>query len=387
MGIMTIIIASSIIQQMQRGRGSNSPFSFGKNNAKFAEKPDTNITFQDVAGLEGAKQELMEVVEFLKNPERFTRVGAKIPKGCLLVGSPGTGKTLLARAVAGEAGVPFFSCSASEFVELFVGVGASRVRDLFAQAVKKAPCIIFIDEIDTIGKARGSGGPNFGGNDEREQTINQLLTEMDGFGGNTGVIVLGATNRADILDSALMRPGRFDRQIHVELPDLNGRTSILQVHTRGKPLDTTVNLESIGKITAGFSGADLENLCNEAAIMAARENRNTIQPHDFEIALEKIIMGLERRTMVITPEKKRLVAVHELGHTITALKVGGYDEVRKVSIIPRGAAGGVTLFSPNEDRIDTPCVTENGNIFCNQINVWFRVQKSCIECLFLLQQH
>jgi cell division protease FtsH len=361
-----ILVALFNIMFMNRGGGggvggkNNNPFTFGKSNAKFAEKPDTNTTFADVAGLDNAKQELMEVVEFLRNPAKYTRVGAKIPKGCLLVGSPGTGKTLLARAVAGEAGVPFFSCSASEFVELFVGVGASRVRNLFQEAVKKAPCIVFIDEIDAVGKTRngGMGGGGFGGgNDEREQTINQLLTEMDGFGGNTGVIVLAATNRSDVLDPALTRPGRFDRQIMVDLPDLMGRVEILKVHTRGKPLEVAFDFEGIAKITAGFSGADLENLCNEAAILAAREDRAVIRESDFDHALEKMLIGVERRSMVLTPERKRLVAIHELGHAITALSLGEYDEVRKVSIIPRGATGGVTLFRPDADRVESGLMT------------------------------
>lgn len=340
------------------GASASGPFQFLKSNAKFNEKPDTNVKFEDVAGLEGAKQELYEIVDFLKNPEKYSIVGAKIPKGCLLVGPPGTGKTLLARAIAGEAGVPFFSCAASEFVELFAGVGASRIRSLFKDAVAKAPCIIFIDEIDAVGKKRSNGVGGFGGgNDEREQTINQLLTEMDGFAGNTGVIVIAATNRVEILDEALLRPGRFDRQISIDLPDVRGRKNILMVHTRNKPLESDINLESYAKITAGFSGADLEMLCNEAAILAARNNREKIIREDFDAAIERIQLGIEKKHSIISKEKKWLTAIHEAGHAIVGVLIGDFDDVRKVTIIPRGGAGGVTYFEPAADRVDSGLVS------------------------------
>jgi len=354
---VTAMIGASLISMFlasrRNGSSSSNPFQFGESKARYQEKPETLVTFNDIAGLEGAKEEVMEIVDFLQTPGKYLMVGAKIPKGVLLVGPSGTGKTLLARAIAGEAGVPFFSCSASEFIEMFVGVGSSRVRSLFQQAKQKAPAIIFIDEIDAIGKTRGMGGPTGGGNDEREQTINQLLTEMDGFEGNTGVIVVAATNRADILDPALLRPGRFDRQIQVELPNIKGRHDILAVHTRNKPLTPSVNLDQIARITAGFSGADLENLANEAAIFAARENRAEIQPHDFDLALERIQLGIERKTTVVSEKKRWLVAIHEAGHALVALNVGEYDQVKKITIVPRGPAGGVTYFMPSPDRVDS----------------------------------
>lgn len=329
----------------------NGAMQFGKSIAVMYETKNVDIKFDDVAGLDEEKIELQEVVDFLKNPENYSVVGAKIPKGCLLVGPPGTGKTLLAKAIAGEASVPFYSCSASEFVEMFVGVGASRVRDLFKTAASNAPCIIFIDEIDAIGKTRG--GPSMmGGNDEREQTINQLLTEMDGFKDNSGVIVIAATNRVDVLDAALLRPGRFDRRITIDYPDLQGRIEILKVHTKNKPLDEHVSLESIAKTTGGYSGADLANLCNEAAILTARRKLSKISVKEFEDSIERVILGSQRKTM--TSEKKReLVAYHEAGHALVALKVGTYDDIRKVTIVPRGRAGGVTLFEPDAERLES----------------------------------
>lgn len=326
---------------------------FSQSNAQ--ENPDTGVTFDDVAGLKNAKRDLQEIVAFLKHPERFTKLGAKVPKGALLIGSPGCGKTLLAKSVAGEAGVPFFSCSASEMVQMFVGVGASRIRDLFAKASKKAPSIIFIDEIDAIGKAR-TGLNSFSSNDEREQTINQLLTEMDGFKTNTGVIVLAATNRVDVLDPALLRPGRFDRQIQVDLPDFKDRIEILHVHTKNKPLVNDVNLESIAKQTTGFSGADLANLANEAAIIAARNEKDAISYDDFLHALDKITMG-ERRDIKVSDEKKKITAYHEAGHAIIALATGLYDNVRTVSIVPRGKTGGVTIFEPKDSDVDSGLFT------------------------------
>jgi cell division protease FtsH len=345
-----IVLLSRIMNRNGGPGGAGGIFSFSQNQAKFQEIPDTGVTFDDVAGCDNAKRDLQEIVDFLKNPEKYTRLGAKIPKGCLLIGSSGTGKTLLSKAVAGEAKVPFFSCSASEFIELFVGVGASRVRSIFKDAAAKAPCIIFIDEIDAIGKQRSGG--NFPGNDERDQTINQLLSEMDGFDGKKGIIVLAATNRPEILDNALTRPGRFDRKIIVERPDCNGRVAILKVHTKDKPLADDVNLESIAKLTAGSSGADLENLANEAAILATRRDAEKIGMQDFDNALEKVAIGDERGT-IMSDRQKKLISVHESGHTLVALKVGEYDKVRKVTIIPRGAAGGVTIFEPDQERIDT----------------------------------
>eukprot|EP00239_Pterosperma_sp_CCMP1384_P004985 CAMPEP_0197846256 /NCGR_PEP_ID=MMETSP1438-20131217/3028_1 /TAXON_ID=1461541 /ORGANISM="Pterosperma sp., Strain CCMP1384" /LENGTH=702 /DNA_ID=CAMNT_0043457833 /DNA_START=150 /DNA_END=2258 /DNA_ORIENTATION=+ len=326
--------------------GQNNPMSFGKSKAKFEMEPNTGIMFDDVAGVNEAKQDFMEVVEFLKRPERFTAVGARIPKGVLLVGPPGTGKTLLAKAIAGEAGVPFFSISGSEFVEMFVGVGASRVRDLFKKAKENAPCIIFVDEIDAVGRSRGSGVG--GGNDEREQTLNQLLTEMDGFEGNTGVIVIAATNRADILDSALLRPGRFDRQVTVDVPDLKGREEILQVHARNKKLSGDIDLEMIALRTPGFSGADLANLLNEAAILCGRRNLDAITLKEIDDSVDRIVAGMEGTPMTDS-KAKSLVAYHEVGHAICATLTPGHDAVQKVTVVPRGQAKGLTWFVPGDD--------------------------------------
>uniref|UniRef100_M8AZK4 Cell division protease ftsH-like protein, chloroplastic n=1 Tax=Aegilops tauschii TaxID=37682 RepID=M8AZK4_AEGTA len=331
--------------------GMGGPMDFGRSKSKFQEVPETGVTFQDVAGADQAKLELQEVVDFLKNPDKYTALGAKIPKGCLLVGPPGTGKTLLARAVAGEAGVPFFSCAASEFVELFVGVGASRVRDLFEKAKAKAPCIVFIDEIDAVGRQRGAGMG--GGNDEREQTINQLLTEMDGFSGNSGVIVLAATNRPDVLDSALLRPGRFDRQVTVDRPDVAGRVRILEVHSRGKALAKDVDFDKVARRTPGFTGADLQNLMNEAAILAARRDLKEISKDEISDALERIIAGPEKKNAVVSEQKRKLVAYHEAGHALVGALMPEYDPVAKISIIPRGQAGGLTFFAPSEERLES----------------------------------
>ncbi len=315
------------------------------------ESSTPSVKFDDVAGIDNAKRDLQEIVEFLKNPEKFTKLGAKIPTGVLLVGSPGCGKTLLAKSVAGEANVPFFSCSASEMIQLFVGVGASRVRALFEKASKKSPSIIFIDEIDAIGKMRGSLNM-MGGNDEREQTINQLLTEMDGFKENKGVIVIAATNRPDVLDPALLRPGRFDRQVKVDLPDYKSRVSILKVHTKNKPLENVDIIENVAKMTTGFSGADLANLANESAILAAQNDKTKISYEDFQNALNKILLG-DRRDIVMSPTKKKIVAYHEAGHTLVAIKTKLYENIRTVSIIPRGKTGGVTIFEPKDEDIDT----------------------------------
>jgi cell division protease FtsH len=323
--------------------------NFGKSRARVQMEPKTQITFSDVAGIEQAKLELAEVVDFLKNSERFTIVGAKIPKGVLLVGPPGTGKTLLARAVAGEAGVPFFSISGSEFVEMFVGVGASRVRDLFEQAKQNAPCIVFIDEIDAVGRQRGAGLG--GGNDEREQTLNQLLTEMDGFEGNSGVIVIAATNRPDVLDQALLRPGRFDRQVTVDRPDYSGRLDILKVHARGKTLGKDVDLEKIARRTPGFTGADLANLLNEAAILAARRNLTEISMDEINDSVDRVLVGPEKKDRLMSEKRKRLVAYHEAGHALVGALMPNYDPVQKVTIIPRGQAGGLTWFMPSDDDI------------------------------------
>jgi len=331
--------------------GGGGPMDFGKSKSKFQEVPETGVTFADVAGVDGAKLELMEVVDFLKNPDKYTKLGAKIPSGCLLVGPPGTGKTLLAKAVAGEAGVPFFSCAASEFVELFVGVGASRVRDLFEKAKSKAPCIVFIDEIDAVGRQRGAGMG--GGNDEREQTINQLLTEMDGFEGNTGVIVLAATNRPDVLDSALLRPGRFDRQVTVDLPDVAGRIRILKVHSRGKTIGKDVDFDKVARRTPGFSGAALQNLLNEAAILAARRELIEISKEEIADALERIVAGAAKEGAVMSEKKKKLVAYHEAGHAVVGALMPEYDPVTKISIVPRGNAGGLTFFAPSEERLES----------------------------------
>ena len=333
------------------GGGGNPAMNFGKSKARLQMEPETKITFGDVAGIEGAKLELTEVVDFLKNPDRFTAVGAKIPKGVLLVGPPGTGKTLLAKAVAGEASVPFFSISGSEFVEMFVGVGASRVRDLFEQAKKNAPCIVFIDEIDAVGRQRGAGLG--GGNDEREQTLNQLLTEMDGFEGNTGIIIVAATNRPDVLDSALMRPGRFDRQVTVDRPDYSGRLQILKVHARDKTLSKGVDLDQVARRTPGFTGADLANLLNEAAILAARRELTEVSNDEIGAAIERVMVGPEKKDTVISEKRKKLVAYHEAGHAVVGAVMPDYDPVQKISIIPRGQAGGLTFFTPSEERMES----------------------------------
>jgi len=334
-----------------QGGGGNPAMNFGKSKARVQMEPQTQVTFGDVAGIEGAKLELSEVVDFLKNPDRFTAVGAKIPKGVLLVGPPGTGKTLLAKAVAGEAGVPFFSISGSEFVEMFVGVGASRVRDLFEQAKKNAPCIVFIDEIDAVGRQRGAGLG--GGNDEREQTLNQLLTEMDGFEGNTGIIIVAATNRPDVLDQALLRPGRFDRQVVVDRPDYSGRLQILSVHARGKTLSKDVDLDKVARRTPGFTGADLANLLNEAAILAARRQLSEISMDEVSDAIERVMVGPEKKDRVMSEKRKRLVAYHESGHALVGALMPDYDPVQKISIIPRGNAGGLTFFTPSEERMES----------------------------------
>ncbi|NMG20552.1 ATP-dependent zinc metalloprotease FtsH3 [Brasilonema bromeliae] len=339
-----------LLRRAQNGPGSQA-MNFGKSKARVQMEPQTQVTFNDVAGIDQAKLELNEVVDFLKNADRFTAVGAKIPKGVLLVGPPGTGKTLLARAVAGEAGVPFFSISGSEFVEMFVGVGASRVRDLFEQAKTNAPCIVFIDEIDAVGRQRGAGLG--GGNDEREQTLNQLLTEMDGFEGNTGIIIIAATNRPDVLDAALLRPGRFDRQVVVDRPDYAGRVEILKVHARGKTLAKDVDLERIARRTPGFTGADLSNLLNEAAILAARRNLTEISMDEINDAIDRVLAGPEKKDRVMSEKRKELVAYHEAGHALVGALMPDYDPVQKISIIPRGRAGGLTWFTPSEDRMDT----------------------------------
>ena len=339
-----------LLRRAQGGPGSQA-MNFGKSKARVQMEPQTQVTFGDVAGIDQAKLELNEVVDFLKNADRFTAIGAKIPKGVLLVGPPGTGKTLLARAVAGEAGVPFFSISGSEFVEMFVGVGASRVRDLFEQAKTNAPCIVFIDEIDAVGRQRGAGLG--GGNDEREQTLNQLLTEMDGFEGNTGIIIIAATNRPDVLDAALLRPGRFDRQVVVDRPDYAGRSEILRVHARGKTLSKDVDLDKIARRTPGFTGADLSNLLNEAAILAARRNLTEISMDEINDAIDRVLAGPEKKDRVMSEKRKTLVAYHEAGHALVGALMPDYDPVQKISIIPRGRAGGLTWFTPSEDRMDT----------------------------------
>lgn len=339
------------------GGGMGGPGGIGKAQSKIQMEPNTGVTFDDVAGADGAKLELTEIVDFLKSPAKYAALGAKIPKGAIMEGPPGTGKTLLARAVAGEAGVPFVSASGSEFVEMFVGVGASRVRDLFGQAKKNAPCIVFIDEIDAIGGARAGGqggGMGGGGNDEREQTLNQILTEMDGFEGNSGVIVLAATNRADILDSALLRPGRFDRRVPVDLPDVKGRLSILKVHARGKPLADDLDLEIIAKRTTGFSGASLANLMNEAAIVAARNNKTAITYQEVDYAIDRVTVGMAKTTGTEFPARQKLVAYHEAGHAVMGLLTPDYDMVTKVTIVPRSnGAGGFTLFTPSEERLES----------------------------------
>ena len=345
---IVLIIGFWFFMMQSTQGGSGRVMNFGKSRAKMQGEGKVNVTFKDVAGADEAKQELEEVVEFLRNPGKFNAIGAKIPKGVLLFGPPGTGKTLLARAVAGEAGVPFFTISGSDFVEMFVGVGASRVRDLFSQAKKNAPCIIFIDEIDAVGRQRGAGLG--GGHDEREQTLNQLLVEMDGFGANEGIITIAATNRPDILDPALLRPGRFDRQVTVGRPDLRGREAILQVHARNKPLDPDVDLKTIAKKVPGFTGADLSNLLNEAALLAARQDRKTISMHDLEEASEKVSYGPERRSHVVSEKERELTAYHESGHAIVAHLWPNADPVHKVTIIPRGSAGGYTMMLPQEEK-------------------------------------
>jgi cell division protease FtsH len=344
--ILLILFWVFFMRQMQGGGGKT--MSFGRARARMLSQESAKVTFESVAGVDEAKEELSEVVDFLSNPKKFTRLGGRIPKGVLLIGPPGTGKTLLAKAVAGEAGVPFFSISGSDFVEMFVGVGASRVRDLFAQGKKNAPCLIFIDEIDAVGRQRGAGLG--GGHDEREQTLNQLLVEMDGFEANEGVILIAATNRPDVLDPALQRPGRFDRQVVVPTPDIRGRKQILEVHSKRTPLDKDVNLEVLAKGTPGFSGADLENLVNEAALAAAGQNKEALNMADFENAKDKLLMGKERRTMVQTPEDLKNTAYHEAGHAILNLLLPETDTLHKVTIIPRGRALGVTMYLPEEDK-------------------------------------
>jgi cell division protease FtsH len=336
------------MRQMQGGGGGRGAMSFGKSKARLMGEDQVKLNFSDVAGVEEAKEEVVELVEFLRDPGKFQKLGGKIPRGVLMVGSPGTGKTLLAKAIAGEAKVPFFSISGSDFVEMFVGVGASRVRDMFAQAKKHAPCIIFIDEIDAVGRQRGAGLG--GGHDEREQTLNQLLVEMDGFEGNEGIIVIAATNRPDVLDPALLRPGRFDRQVVVPLPDVRGREQILKVHMRKVPIGDDVRADLIARGTPGFSGADLANLVNEAALFAARANKRTVEMDEFERAKDKIVMGAERKSMVMSEDEKKLTAYHEAGHAIVGRLVPEHDPVYKVSIIPRGRALGVTMFLPEDDR-------------------------------------
>jgi cell division protease FtsH len=345
---MLLLIGVWIFFMRQMQGGGGKAMSFGRSRAKMVTQEETKVTFEDVAGVDEAKEELSEIVDFLSNPKKFTRLGGRIPKGVLLVGPPGTGKTLLARAVAGEAGVPFFSISGSDFVEMFVGVGAARVRDLFIQGKKNAPCLIFIDEIDAVGRQRGAGLG--GGHDEREQTLNALLVEMDGFESNEGVILIAATNRPDVLDPALMRPGRFDRQVVVPSPDLKGRKRILEVHSRNVPLSEEVDMEVIARGTPGFSGADLENLVNEAALGAAKLDQDQVFMRDFEEAKDKVLMGKERRSLILSDEERKTTAYHEGGHTLVARLLPGTDPVHKVSIIPRGRALGVTMQLPGEDR-------------------------------------
>ncbi len=368
--IILLIFFFFLIMKRMSGRdggGAGGVFSVGKSKAQIFDKDGPiQVTFKDVAGLSEAKTEIEEIVEFLKNPQRYTDLGGKIPKGALLVGPPGTGKTLLAKAVAGEANVPFFSMSGSDFVEMFVGVGASRVRDLFRQAKEKAPCIVFIDEIDAVGRARGKN-PNMGANDERENTLNQLLTEMDGFGSNSGVIILAATNRADILDKALLRAGRFDRQIYVELPDLNDRVAIFNVHLRKIKVDESVDVELLARQTPGFSGADIANVCNEAALIAARHNKKTVQKEDFIAAVDRIIGGLEKRSKITTDEEKRAIAIHEAGHAALSWHLKYANPLIKVTIVPRGKALGAAWYLPEERQItptqallDEMCATLGG---------------------------
>lgn len=372
---MWVMMVRGMNRNMNGGRGPGGIFNVGKSTGKLADKNTVNVSFKDVAGLYGAKEEVMEIVDFLKNPNKYTSLGAKIPKGALLVGPPGTGKTLLAKAVAGEANVPFFSISGSDFVEMFVGVGASRVRDLFAQAKEKAPCIVFIDEIDAVGRARGKNA-GFSSNDERENTLNQLLTEMDGFGSNSGVIILAATNRADILDKALMRAGRFDRQINVELPELKERVEIFNVHLRNIKVEPSFDVETMAKHTPGFSGADIANVCNEAALTAARNNKSVVTEEDFLEAVDRIIGGLERKnSTIMSPAEKRTTAYHEAGHAVVGWLLPNADPVFKVSLIPRGKALGITWNLPSERKIlskshmiDEMCVLMGGRVAEELIN-------------------
>ncbi len=349
---MLVLVGIWIFFMRQMQSGGGKAMSFGKSRARLMTESSVKVTFKDVAGIEEAKEEVAEIIEFLKDPKKFTRLGGRIPKGVLLVGAPGSGKTLLARAIAGEAGVPFFSISGSDFVEMFVGVGAARVRDLFIQAKKNAPCIIFIDEIDAVGRHRGAGLG--GGHDEREQTLNQLLVEMDGFEANEGVILIAATNRPDVLDPALLRPGRFDRQVVVPIPDLKGREAILKVHTRRTPLAAAVDLSVLARSTPGFSGADLENLVNEAALLAARVNRENISMDDFEHAKDKVLMGTERKSLILSDRERTNTAYHEAGHTLVAKLIPGTDPIHKVTIIPRGRALGVTQQLPLDERHTYP---------------------------------
>jgi len=356
--IVVAVVFLLFMRQLQMGGGK--AMSFGKSKARLLSESQKKITFADVAGIEEAKDEVEEIIAFLKDPKKFTRLGGRIPKGVLMMGPPGTGKTLLARAIAGEAGVPFFSISGSDFVEMFVGVGASRVRDLFEQGKKNAPCIVFIDEIDAVGRHRGAGLG--GGHDEREQTLNQLLVEMDGFESNEGVILIAATNRPDVLDPALLRPGRFDRRIVVPRPDVKGRLGILKVHTKKMPLGSNVDLEIVARGTPGFSGADLENLVNEAALLAAREDKDQLDRHDFEMAKDKVLMGPERRSMIISDQDKRITAFHEAGHALVGKMMKGSDPVHKVTIIPRGRALGLTQQLPLEDRLNLSREAANDQI-------------------------
>ena len=356
--LLLLVFFFLFMRQIQVGGGK--AMSFGKSKARLLTESNNRVTFKDVAGAEEAKQELEEIIAFLKDPKKYTRLGGRIPKGVLLMGPPGTGKTLLARAIAGEAGVPFFSISGSDFVEMFVGVGASRVRDLFEQGKKHAPCIVFIDEIDAVGRHRGAGMG--GGHDEREQTLNQLLVEMDGFESNEGVILIAATNRPDVLDPALLRPGRFDRRVVVSHPDIKGRDAILKVHTRKTPMAATVDLNVIARGTPGFSGADLENLVNEAALLAARADKKYLEMSDFEHAKDKVLMGVERKSMVLTEAEKRTTAYHEAGHTLVGKFMPGTDPIHKVTIIPRGMALGVTQTLPNEDRVNLSKEKAENNI-------------------------
>lgn len=356
--IFIFVMFLLFMRQIQAGGGK--AMSFGKSRAKLLTENKNRVTFKDVAGVEEAREELAEIIDFLKDPKKFTRLGGRIPKGVLLMGPPGTGKTLLARAIAGEAGVPFFSISGSDFVEMFVGVGASRVRDLFEQGKKNAPCIIFIDEIDAVGRHRGAGLG--GGHDEREQTLNQLLVEMDGFEGNDGVILIAATNRPDVLDPALLRPGRFDRRVVVSKPDVKGREQILKVHARKTPMASEVDLAKVARGTPGFSGADLESLVNEAALMAARKGKNKLDTDDFETAKDKVMMGAERRSMVISDEEKKVTAYHEAGHALVGKSIPGTDPIHKVTIIPRGMALGLTQTLPEKERLNLTNETAENNI-------------------------